>query len=205
MAKTKAKTRATSPVATRTRSKQNNTINDKKKVRLMECHVRLHRLTEVQIMRAVANDLTEIKNNRAEKKYNLRSGNNRKEAKVSKPNKKTISTALVGISPSDMTVARLWTFLKKEFSVQPFKGLCCLAKMRTYSPWPSVVTETVGDRVKVYFFGDGTTGTVQKKEVVPFDKCVVLIKKYLGVDGYSRAVRELEISINIPHSSSITM
>lgn len=199
---------------TRTRSKKMNG----KKIALMECRVCLKRLTEAQIMRAVASDLTEIKNNRSDHtpKYNLRSGreNKRRECKVTKTTittqtkatakKSNTSTAIAKIMPTNMTVTRLWSFLKNEFKVKPFENLCCLAKMKTYSPWPAMVTDCMGKKTKVYFFGDGTIGTVDTNEIVPFKNCSVLVKKYLDTKGYSRAVRELEISLNIPLMSSIT-
>lgn len=71
--------------------------------------------------------------------------------------------------------------------------------MNTYSPWPSMglVLDNKGERTVVYFFGEGTTGTV------PFEKCLVLARKYLNITGYTRAVRELEIALNIPLHASI--
>lgn len=207
MAKRKNKT--TSPAATRspirTRSNKKHTMNEKKTNRVKDCYVRLKRLTEKEIMTAVASNLTTIDDNRVStSKYNLRN-RNRKPKSAPKPIiKRTLSTAIARIQPSDMTVTRLWKFLKKEFSITPYKNLCCLAKMNTYSPWPSMVLDYKDDRTVVYFFGEGTTGTVQSKEIVPFEKCPVLARKYLNVAGYSRAVRELEISLNIPLHASIT-
>lgn len=208
--------KTTSPIATRTRSNKNrvthekkkcHNMNGKQKFRLIECHVRLNRLTEQQIMSAVANDLTNIKENGFEhtSKYNLRSGNEKKVVKVPKTTKKNIASNTVAkITPTGMTVTRLWAFLKKEYAIPPFTNLYCLAKMRKYSPWPAMVTEFKGKTSMVYFFGEGTTGTVQTAEIVPFNKCLVLAKKYLKTKGYLRAVRELELALNIPQNASIT-
>ena len=122
-----------------------------------------------------------------------------------KTTKKTIvSNAVANITPSNMTVARLWVFLKKENSIFPFKNQCCLAKMRKYSPWPAMVMEVKGKSTVVYFFGEGTTGTVQTAEIVPFENCIVLAKNYMNIKGYVRAVRELEITCDIPQHASIT-
>lgn len=67
-----------------------------------------------------------------------------------------------------------------------------------------MVLDFKGEKTVVYFFGEGTTGTVFSNEIVPFDKCLVLAQKYLNRAGYSRAIRELEISLGIPLLSSIT-
>lgn len=213
--------KVTNPIATRTRSKakqietnsrtkKTQETNGKKMNRLIECHVRLNRLTQEQIMKTVANDLTEIKEQTS--RYNLRSVNGKKSVPIKKAQKKHIvsighivSNAIAKISPTDMTATRLWTHLKKECSTPPFKNLCCLAKMRSFSPWPAMVLELKGKATTVYFFGEGTTGTVQTTEIVPFEKCLALAKKYLNLKGYFRAVRELEIVTNIPQNASITI
>lgn len=79
-----------------------------------------------------------------------------------------------------------------------------MAKMRSYSPWPSVLLEVKGKTTSVYFFGEGTTGTVLTDDIVPFEKCLVLARKLFGTKNYQRAVRELEIMLNVPLSNSIT-
>lgn len=204
--------KAISSIATRTRSKtieSNSRTTKKQKTnankinRLIECHVRLNRLTQKQIMSAIANDLTKIEEQTP--RYNLRNGNNKKSVQIPKAAKKNIvSNAIAKISLSNMTVAQLWTYLKKECLTPPSKNLCCLAKMRSYSPWPAMVLELKGKTTTVYFFGEGTTGAVQTTEIVPFDKCLTLAKKYLNIKGYFRAVRELEITLNTPQYASIT-
>lgn len=200
-----------SPIASRTRSKGINRnggtkmqqkSNDKKN-RLIECHVRLNRLTKEEIMRAVANDLTKIVDEKP--KYNLRIRNDKKNVRTPKVTKKSIvSNAVAELAPTNMTVTQLWKYLKKEFSTSPLKNLCCLAKMRMYSPWPAMVMEPKGKTTTVYFFGEGTTGTVQTSEIVPFQHCSALAKKYLNIKNYLRAVRELEIVLNVPQYVSIT-
>lgn len=200
-----AKTKITAPIASRTRSKKNQT--PMKIHRLMDCHVRLTRLTTQQIMGAVVNDLTNIEKKPLQRTYNLR---NAKKEKIIAPKKKgkknTTSNTISKIAPTCdmMTATRLWTYLKKENTIKPCKDLCCMAKMRSFSPWPSVVLEVKGKTTSVYFFGEGTTGTVQTDEIVPFEKCSVLARKLIGTKDYHRALRELEISLSVPLSNSIT-
>lgn len=90
MAKRKNKT--TPPAVTRspilTRANKKNKIIDKKTNRPKECFVRLKRLTEKEIMAAVASNLTKIEDDRVcTPKYNLRS-RNRKPKNAPKPIKK---------------------------------------------------------------------------------------------------------------------
>lgn len=197
----------TAPIASRTRSKKNQT--PMKIHRSIDCHVRLTRLTTQKIMGTVVNDLANIEKKPLKCTYNLR--NAKKEKIIDAPKKEAkknpTSNSIAKIAPTCdmMTTTRLWTYIKKENTVKPCKDLCCLAKMRSYSPWPSVVLEVKGKNTSVYFFGEGTTGTVPTNEIVPFEKCAVLARKLIGsTHMYLRAVRELEIMLNIPLSDSIT-
>lgn len=204
MAKVKNTLKNPSPIARRTRSK-NKGKNDgetlKKKNLVVDCSVSLVRLTAGQIMEAL---MTDEKNgeNSTSNKYNLRK---RKQTKteIIKTIKKTVASNAV-LLPKDMPVTRLWSFLKKGYTKLPTKDLCCLAKMRTHSPWPSLVLNVKGDITEVYFFGEGTTGNVPTCEIVPFEYCADLVKKYLKKKKYPRAVRELELSQNIPRYLSMT-
>lgn len=205
MTKTTTKTRNMSPIANRTRSHKNHATKK------TNCRIILNRLTEQQIMNAIAHDLTDIKK-KPLKPYNLRNAKTidvpkqTNKKKTVKKETTTVSNTIAKIAPTydTMTAMRLWALLKKENATAPFKDLCCLAKMRKYSPWPSVVLEVKGKTTSVFFFGEGTTGTVQTNEIVPFNKCLALAKKYLTIKGYIRAVRELELTHNIPLDQSIT-
>lgn len=116
-----------SPVATRTRSRKHDVIQ-KKKTQLISCKVKLVRLTNEQIMTATLKGLANIEKNSLDKpKYNLR---NRQPKVEENPLTRKITNAVATVcSPTDMTVARLWNFLKKENSSPPLKNLCCLAKI----------------------------------------------------------------------------
>lgn len=76
--------------------------------------------------------------------------------------------------------------------------------MRMYSPWPAMVLQPNGKTTEVYFFGEGTTGKVPTNEIIPFDQCLVLARKYFKIKGYVRAVREIELTMNVPQFASIT-
>lgn len=190
-----------SPVAARTRSKKQNVIQ-KKKIQFIDCKVKLVRLTNEQIMVATSSGLAKIeKKTLDEPKYGLRIRPPKME-KNQRLRKVTEAVATL-CSPADMTAAKLWIFLKKENSSLPVKDHCCLAKMKSYSPWPALILDNIGKRTQVFFFGEGTTGTVASSEIVPFEKCGILIKKYLNIKGYTRTVRQLELTQNIPQHLSI--
>lgn len=221
MAKTRKNTShvpspAIAPIAARTRHNLKKTANaaeiKKKGVQLTNCKVILTRLTSQQLMSAMMGGLVNIDNKTSSEdapKYNLRNKprqNSKIEIKcVPETKAAAISKAVANlISPIDMTVARLWTYLKKNNTSPLVENLCCLAKMRKYSPWPALVLNVKGKNTEVYFFGEGKTGNVQTSEIVPFEKCDVLVKKYLHIAGYIRAVRQLEITLNTPQHLSIT-
>lgn len=95
-----AKTKITAPIASRTRSKKNQT--PMKIHRLIDCHVRLTRLTTQQIMGAVVNDLTNIEKKPLERTYNLRNVKKEKiiDAPKKKANKNTTSNSIAKIAPT---------------------------------------------------------------------------------------------------------
>lgn len=203
MGKVKNTPRNSSPIALRTRSKRCTTTSGeimKKKNINLNCKVRLVRLTANQIMAALSIDKKKEEVS-SSNKYNLRN-KNCTSAKTLKTIKKSITSNVVAL-PQDMTVSRLWSFLKKQNTKPPAINDCCLAKMKKYSPWPSMILNINGKTTEVYFFGEGTTGKVQTSEIVPYESCLALIKKYLKLKGYSRAIRELELMQNIPQHLSI--
>lgn len=175
---------------------------NKTKFKIKQCVVRLDILTREQIVDVIENGLANIEIKDVQP-YNLR----KRATKHEKPKERKLSrstkVASSLITPSDLTATALWKFLKTDIpEIAP--KLLCLAKMNTYSPWPAMVVKVLGKRSEVYFFGDGKTGIVNTSEIVPFERCSVLVKKYLHLRGYSRSVRELELSLNIPYQSSLT-
>lgn len=189
---------AKSPIATRTRSKKTAAITKKRNI--FNVKVNLVRLTQKQIETAMANNLID------KPKYNLRQ-RIKKEGRPPNPiaNKKKKSSATNQIcNKEQMTAERLWVVLKRENDKEVENNMYCLSKMRTFSPWPSKVLNTNEKTTEVYFFGDGTTGKVATAEIVPLDKCVSLMKKLFHLNGYIRAVREMEIYLGIPQHASIT-
>lgn len=184
-----------SPVASRTRSKKCTAITKKKNI--FAATVNLIRLSKNEILAATANGLTNGP------KYNLRKRNEIDKSATSQKKKKTATSNVVA-TIDHMPASRLWTILKKENKLNIEKDMCCLAKMRMYSPWPAIVLQVNGKTVEVYFFGEGTTGKIAASEIVPFNQCVDLAKKYFKIKGYLRAVREMELMQNIPHHLSLT-
>lgn len=209
-----AKTNELTSIFTPDRSKKGDTKlhsvkrgDFKTNYEIKRCMVRLDNLTSQQIMNIIESGLANIETNEI-RSYNLRQRapkNIEPKQKLSnerRPNRiANVASSL--ITPSDLTVAALWKFLKTNVPTIAPK-LLCLAKMNTFSPWPAMVLNVLGKKTEVYFFGDGKTGKVNTSEIVPFERCAVLIKKYLHIRGYAQAIRELELSHNIPQSMSIT-
>lgn len=104
----------------------------------------------------------------------------------------------------------IWKNCKKNVDIEKFAvGDLVLAKMKSYSPWPSQILSVDKKRVNVIFFGYGNKGSVPIDEIVPYDYndstiplFVALLKK--KILHYSKAVREVEIKLNISEQNSIT-
>lgn len=159
--------------------------------------INLTRLTQKEILATTTNGLIDPP------KYNLRERIKKEEVPNKKKNKKTEANLQI-CTLDRMPAVRLWEILKKENKIKVRKDLCCLAKMRTFSPWPAMVVQPDAKMTEVYFFGDGSTGKVPTNEIVPFENCLDIVKKYFKIHGYIRAVREMELMMNIPWNSSIT-
>lgn len=182
-----------SPIASRTRSKKYTSVTKKKDN--FTVTVSLVRLTKSQIKAATTSGLINTP------KYDLR-----KRIKIEKSPKKkktkVVSNAIATLE--NMPAPRHWAILKKENTMEIKKNLCCLAKMRSFSPWPAMVVKPNGKMTDVYFFGKATNGKVLTSEIVPFEKCSLLVPKYFKIKGYLRAVREMELVLSIPQHASLT-
>lgn len=119
--------------------------------KLKQCIVRLERLSQKQILSMIENSLTKFEERST---YNLRKRerkiNGESRAKPIRPKARNAEHRI--IKPSDLSA----TSLKTDIS-EIIPKLLCLAKMNTYSPWPAMVLEVAGKRVKVYFFGEAIT------------------------------------------------
>lgn len=184
-----------SPVASRTRSKRCTAITKPKN--MFSVTVKLIPLSNQQMKEAMKSVLIDPTSH----KYNLRKIVKVEENTTKK--KKTVKSNVVA-TIDNMPASRLWTVLKKENKQNIVKDMFCLAKMRSYSPWPAMVIQHVNKTAEVYFFGEGTTGKVPTNEIVPFEQCLKLVTKYFSIKGYMRAIREIELALNIPYHESLT-
>lgn len=87
----------------------------------------------------------------------------------------------------------------------PALNTLVLAKMKTWSPWPSKLLQIGEKRAYVYFFGTENHGYVDNGEIVSFVDSQILISKLasMKIPDYKRAVREAEISVHVPMHLSI--
>lgn len=77
-----------------------------------------------------------------------------------------------------------------------------LGRMKGYAPWPAKIQAFTkdGSKLKCYFFGSHNTGTVDRKNAIPFQYApeVIRLIKLRQPHCFIKGVRELEIENNIP-------
>lgn len=114
------------------------------------------------------------------------------------PAKKTCSTI---VRANRLITPKLIPIEKDKLKV----GMIVIAKMKTYSAWPAVITSFEKTGVKVQFFGDDTTGKITYNNIGTFHDNEMLIKLNLKkkINGYIKAVRCAEGVLNIPPHLSI--
>lgn len=85
------------------------------------------------------------------------------------------------------------------------EGLVVIAKMTSYSAWPSRILSFRKSCVNVHFFGDDTTGTVKYENIGLFGDNSELIKQNVkkNLKNYYKAVRCAEGALNVPRELSI--
>lgn len=170
------------------------------KNKLKDCIVRIRRLTEADIFAATNSASTSVDNDN-EKHYSLRQ-------KKAKPETKTIEhkpkPSLALVKSVSSSYNSLWNMAKKNRSL-PQANTIVLAKMKSFSPWPSKLVSINGVKAFVYFFGTNNHGTVLFKEVVPFNETssVIRILATMKIQHFKKAIREAEIFIGIPSELSI--
>lgn len=79
--------------------------------------------------------------------------------------------------------------------------------MRGFAEWPCVVTEIVGNLIKIKFFGDQTTHKTTINNFFDFKESSEVIKcnaSRLKSPLYKKAVQEAEIALGIPRHLSLT-
>lgn len=103
-----------------------------------------------------------------------------------------------------------WRECKREFhqSGQSIKtNDIVMAKMRTFSAWPGRLTGYTKDkkRAHIRFFGTHDVGSVDIKEIVPFNQCQSVIKLLLvrQVGPFHKGILEIEAILNIPPEKSL--
>lgn len=137
--------------------------------------------------------------------------------KITNPKTKATQSAAAAHGPSmcgKKTLTSLinanWSDCKKKFITENQHvsvGNIVMAKMKTYSPWPSRIDGITanGQRAIVYFFGSNNVGTVAVSEIVPLGDCHHLIKLLLlrKVSEFHKGVVQIERLLNIPPEMSL--
>lgn len=91
---------------------------------------------------------------------------------------------------------------KEELKVEDF----VIAHMKTYAAWPAQILSFGKTFVKVYFFGDESTGNVPFENVGFLAENHTLLKFHLRIEtkGYVKAVRSFELALKVPGHLSLT-
>lgn len=85
------------------------------------------------------------------------------------------------------------------------EGLVVVAKMKSYAAWPARIVSFRKTCVTVHFFGDDTSGNVPYNGIGLFEANSELLKWNLmkKINGYRKAVLNLETILNVPAHLSI--
>lgn len=124
-----------------------------------------------------------------------------------KPQSKAVATA-----PKTLTqfINAAWIESKKDFhgSKQSINADdIVMAKMRTFSAWPGRIVSFSKDkkRANIHFFGTHDVGSVDVKEIIPFDRCQNVIKLLLlrQANLFHKGILEIEAIFNVPAEKSL--
>lgn len=107
----------------------------------------------------------------------------------------------------DALIRSAWNQCKKDFNEEPAHGDIVMAKMTSYSPWPSRIEGFSKNkkRADVYFFGTNNRGSVNTNEIVIFDRCHNLIRLLLlrRFSEFHKSVFEVESLLGIEPNLSL--
>lgn len=110
------------------------------------------------------------------------------------------SAAKSTVKPLTVIINDCWRKLKaSSFDNIRIEDLV-MAKMSGYCPWPGQVKcFTWKTRVQIFFFGENNYGTVDKTDIVPFEKCNDVIKLLLlrKCNTFHKAVSEVETILQV--------
>lgn len=122
--------------------------------------------------------LTQITSDES-KKYSLRSLIKRSEKPAQRTEVICEKTAIKQkvITPIQRAGIHWATLVNNNYEISV--GSIVLAKMNTFWPWPAQIIRFNKSKAHIRFFGDLTTGSVSKKNCVPYQKCALVINFYL--------------------------
>lgn len=85
-------------------------------------------------------------------------------------------------------------------------GDCVIARMRGYCPWPAKITGITKDRrrIKCYFYGSHDNGSVDAKQVIPFEDAHETIRLLCirRPNEFIKGIREAELENGVPDELS---
>lgn len=78
-----------------------------------------------------------------------------------------------------------------------------LATVPGFCPWPSIILSITGQTILIEFFGTGQRNLVRPNSICHFNINTVL--PLLNRKGYRKAIKELEMTLEIPSSISVLL
>lgn len=171
-------------------------------INFRQCTVKLDRLSQKEIEEMAILSIEKIPlKSPVKRKHNLR--NKPTPSIVPTETKKRAKNV---VARNTQCPSKLWNNLKSSRrNIVPAINSIVLAKMKTYSPWPSKLVGVRKSNALVYFFGTNNHGEVKLDEIVEFAEAPQLIKVLCSkkIKDYRKAVREAEIFMNVPSEKSI--
>lgn len=98
-----------------------------------------------------------------------------------------------------ISIAALFNICKQNNSTDLVVGQLVLAKMQTYSPWPSKIMEIRDKKVTVFFFGTNNHGSVKKVDCIPIQFCGPVILRLMETKqaNLSKAIEEMKVMLHL--------
>lgn len=155
---------------------------------------------KTNVLKQKPNEVVEQRNLRSKKKITKEKSLEATETRITKNN-------VVNKSLNEL-IRDTWTSSKKDKNHTNFNiNDIVMAKMRTYSAWPSKIIKFNDKHTKceVEFFGCLSTGWIDIKEIVPFSESAAIIKLLIVRQNhqFNEGIRIVEQLFEVPSHLSI--
>lgn len=154
---------------------------------MIECRVRLTKLSPTQINFWLNGQPAKQEKDCEKKTYELRKRIPTANCvSMTKPIEKSLKQLAVASQNALCTAKaiRIWESIKKQIAkniIQLEINQIVCARMSGHRPWPAKVIAIQKNGIKLFFFGTNETGIVKKIDVISYEKCGDVLEQYLKV------------------------